>query len=311
MDLILINLLQAPILFFVVGIIAAALKSDLEIPGMKGIGIYLLAAIGLHGGVALASTGVTRETSSVLVAAMVLALSTPLVAYWFLKQFLAKITAAATAAAYGSVSAVTFMAACAFLDRTEQDYSGHMIAALALMEWPAIVIGLWLARRGHKQDKSTSLLSSLSCGSVIVLIAGLLIGISMGDKEWSRMQPFFHELFPGVLCLFLLGLGIEVGKRVPELKKVGWRLLVFGLSFPIVLSIAALAVAQFLDLSRGDALLLMVLSASASYIAVPAAMKVSLPEADSSVYLTAALAITFPFNIVLGIPSYAFLTKFI
>lgn len=307
MDLLLLNLLQAPVLFFVIGLIAAFVKSDLEIPGMKAIGIYLLAAIGLHGGLAIGKSGFTIESSRVYLAATGLAILTPFVAYWFLRQFLPRVTAAATAAAYGSVSAVTFMAASAFLESAGLSYGGHMIAALALMEWPAIVVGLLLARRRQVKDAW----QSLNCGSVLVLIGALLVGLIISGKEWGRVQPFFHELFPGILCLFLLGLGVDAGRRVHDLKTVGWRLLVFGISFPIAMALTALGIAKMLQLSPGDALLLMVLSASASYIAVPAAMKVSLPEADSTVYLTAAIAITFPFNIVLGIPAYAALIKFI
>lgn len=313
MELMLQNLTQPPVLFFALGLVAALVKSDLEPVGMKLLVVYLLVAIGLRGGVELSHGGMAAGAGGLLVAATICAFVAPLAAFVFLRRFLEPATAAATAAAYGSVSAVTFLAADTFADSLGWASGGYMVAALALMEWPAILVGVYLAGRWRQSGAVGSSIwkKCLTCGSVMALLGALGIGLLTGEAGWSKVSPFFHTPFSGVLCLFLLGLGIDAGRSLGGLRSAGWKLPAFAISFPLVMACAGVGVSWVLNAQAGDALLFTTLFASASYIAVPAAMRLSLPEADPGVYLTAALAVTFPFNILCGIPLYSQVIEFV
>lgn len=299
------NLLSPQVLFFFLGVGAALAKSDLEFPGVlaKGLALYLMVSIGLSGGKELAAQGFGHESVLPLLGALGLAFTIPVLVYGPLRGFFGRINAAAIAATYGSVSAVTFIAAMAFLDRQEIPYQGSMIAAMALMESPAILVGIWLAK-GKGLPWCLLLREATLNGSVVLLLGSLLIGMLAGPTSGEKLLPFFKGIFPGVLCLFLLDMGLVSGRRLGDLWRAGWRAVVPALLLPPTQACLGIAVAALLGLSKGDALLLAVLAGSASYIAVPAALRVALPEANPGLYLPMALAVTFPFNIVIGIPLY-------
>ena len=310
-DLILSNILNPPVLFFFLGMIAYGLKSDLEVPHPlpKLFSLYLLLSIGFKGGVELNHSGLTSQVIFTLGAAIMMSVLVPLAAFFILKRKMDVPNAAAVAAAYGSVSAVTFIAAVSFLGQLGIPFSGHMVAAMALMESPAIIVGIALARllgpqrQGRFQWKP--LLHDAFCnGSVLLLMGSLLIGILTGAKGGESLAPFTNDLFKGMLCLFLLDMGIVSGRQLGGLRKLGALPVGFATLVPFVNALLGIGLAWVIGLDRGDALLFAVLCASASYIAVPAAMRLALPEANPGLYVTMALALTFPFNIVLGLPCY-------
>lgn len=318
MDLSLVvdNVLSPPILFFALGAFAVAVGSDLEIPQSiaKFLSIYLLVAIGLHGGHALSESGVTLPVVASLGAAALLAVVVPVYCFVLLRRRLPLPDAAAIAAAYGSVSAVTFVAATAFLQSSGIPFGGHMVAALALMESPAIVIGVLLLRRSAPAASVRGGLGAIlrdACfnGSVVLVVGSLVIGFITGDRGWAEMDPFAHDIFKGMLALFLLDMGLVAARRFRDLRAVGAFLPAFALGVPLVNAALALVLARLLGLGEGDALLLTVLAASASYIAVPAAMRLAVPDANPSYYVSMALAVTFPFNLVIGIPTYLFVIR--
>jgi hypothetical protein len=310
-DLILSNILNPPVLFFFLGMIAYGLKSDLEVPHPlpKLFSLYLLLSIGFKGGVELNHSGLTSQVIFTLGAAIMMSVLVPLAAFFILKRKMDVPNAAAVAAAYGSVSAVTFIAAVSFLGQLGISFSGHMVAAMALMESPAIIVGIALARllgpqrQGRFQWKP--LLHDAFCnGSVLLLMGSLLIGILTGAKGGESLAPFTNDLFKGMLCLFLLDMGIVSGRQLGGIRKLGALPVGFATLVPFVNALLGIGLAWVIGLDRGDALLFAVLCASASYIAVPAAMRLALPEANPGLYVTMALALTFPFNIVLGLPCY-------
>lgn len=306
------NLLSPPILFFLLGLIAALVRSDLEIPAAvaKSFSLFLLAAIGFKGGISLSQSGLGGEVVATLLAAMAAAVIVPLWTFFALRPRLGAIDAAAVAATYGSVSAVTFITATSFLSQRGIPFSGHMVAAMALMESPAIVIGVLLARRfGSKPGAQGINWSHLGRdaflnGSVFLLLGSMLIGYICGPERGIGLKPFVDTLFPGLLTFFLLDMGIVAARRLGDLRKVGAAALGFALIAPPINAAIGLVLAALLGLSQGDALLFVVLSSSASYIAVPAALRIALPEANPSLYVTLSLAVTFPFNILLGLPLY-------
>lgn len=306
------NLLSPPVLFFFLGLGAALIRSDLEFPTRvaKALAIYLLIAIGISGGAELAHEGFRGETLRSLLAALGLAFGLPVMVFFLLRKFFGRANAAAIAATYGSVSAVTFITAMAFLQREDIPFSGSMIAAMALMESPAILMGLWLAKGGSLAWKSLLRESALN-GSVLLLMGSLFIGLICGEESIESLKPFTKGIFPGILCLFLLDMGLLCGHRFSDLVRAGYRAIGPALLLPPLQASLAIAVAWSLGLSQGDALLLAVLAGSASYIAVPAALRVALPEANPALYVTMALAVTFPFNILLGIPLYLALIQFL
>lgn len=310
-DLIASNLLNPPVLFFLLGILAALVKSDLELPAPipKVLSLYLLLALGFKGGVAL------RENNGGLVlpalgAALLMALAVPLYAFPILRRRLSLPDAAAVAATYGSVSAVTFVTATAFLQRLGEPQGGYMTAALALMESPAIVAGVLLARLGQRNGNDARgqfkvlFHEAMFNGSVLLLVGSLAIGYVVGKANGESLKPFTESLFPGLLSLFLLDMGLVVGRRLGDLRRIGAFLIAFAFGLPLVNAALGMGIARMIGLPVGDALLFVVLCASASYIAVPAAMRQVLPQANPALYVTMALALTFPFNVVLGIPLY-------
>jgi len=310
-DLLVTNLLSPPVLFFVLGLLAVALRSDLELPAPipKLLSLYLLMAIGLKGGVALGKSQLNGEVIAALGLGVLLAFVVPLWAYALARRRLSAADAAATAAAYGSVSAVTFIAATSFLDASGLAYGGHMVAALALMESPAIMVALIIKRMGERGGTPGRLRpiihEALTGGSVVLLIGSLLIGIAAGPKGAADLAPFTQDLFKGMLCLFLLDMGIVAGRRLPEIRRLGGFALRFAVGLPLLNAALALGLARLGGLAAGDAILFVTLAASASYIAVPAAMRLAIPEANPGVYLTLALGLTFPFNLLVGLPLYA------
>jgi hypothetical protein len=308
------NLLTPPILFFFLGMAATWLRSDLTVPVSvaRFLSFYLLFSIGFHGGVELAAAGLAPQGLLALAVAVAFAFAAPIWTFFAARLRLDAPNAAAVAATYGSISAVTFITAGAYLDDMGIPYGGHMVAAMALMESPAIVVGVLLARRfGRAADAATArpgsrelLREAFLNGAVFLLLGSLMIGAVTGQKGWEAVKPLAHEPFKGVLCLFLLDMGIVAARRLRDLRSSGGFLISFALMAPLLHGAVGIALAWILGLGRGDSLMLAVLCASASYIAVPAAMKLSIPEANPSVYVPMALAVTFPFNIVVGIPLY-------
>ncbi|MCS6772963.1 MAG: sodium-dependent bicarbonate transport family permease [Anaerolineae bacterium] len=309
-DVVLSNLLNPPVLFFLLGVLAALARSDLELPPPipKALSLYLLMAIGFKGGVALRING-GEGALMVLAAALLVSVAMPLYIFPLARLRLSAADAAAVAATYGSVSAVTFVTATAFLQRLNLPQGGYMVAALALMESPAIAVGVLLARlaqRGQGEGITLGglLHEALFNGSVFLLVGSLVIGYLVGASGGEALKPFTETLFPGLLSLFLLDMGLVVGRRLQTLRQLGIYPILGGLVLPPVNAVVGLLVARTLGLGIGDALLFVVLCASASYIAVPAAMRQALPQANPALYVTMALALTFPVNIILGIPLY-------
>ena len=307
------NLTSPAVLFFALGIFAGVVRSDLTIPQAiaKGLALYLMLAIGFKGGAAVAEVGLSMDLALAALAGVVLSFSLPLIAFALLRAFtkVDRATAAASAAHYGSISVVTFVAGSEFLTLSGLVWSGHMVAVLAIMETPAILTGLWLAGRASKgadpEARPELVREVLLNGSVVLLIGAFLIGWASGPAGMARLDLFVNGLFQGLLCLFLLDMGLVAARRLGGAKKLGVAGVIFGLVMPLIGAAVALPVAWLIGMSPGDAAALMILSGSASYIAVPAAMRIALPEADPSVYLTLSLVITFPFNLTIGIPLYA------
>ena len=317
-DLILQNILNPPILFFFLGMLAVFFKSELSIPQPlpKLFSLYLLIAIGLHGGYELSQSGLDIYIFKSLGLAVFMATLVPIYSYFILRIKLDSYNAVAVAATFGSISAVTFITGITYLQTIGVEYGGYMVAAMTLMESPAIIIGLVFAtlfakEKDGKEKKSANwgeiLREAFLNPSVYLLVGALIIGILTGQKGWDSMEPLFGTLFKGMLAFFLLDMGIVAAKRIYELKKLGLFLIVFAIAMPIFNASLSMALAYFFELSKGDAFLLALLSGSASYIAVPAAMRLSVPEANPGIYLPLSLAITFPFNISLGIPLYYYL----
>ncbi|MEY4489345.1 MAG: hypothetical protein RIQ79_1853 [Verrucomicrobiota bacterium] len=314
------NLLSPPILLFLLGLSATLLRSDLEIPApaAKTLSLFLLFAIGMKGGVSLAQSGLRHDVVTTMLAAMSAAVLVPVWSFFALRRRFGSADAAGLAATYGSVSAVTFITACGFITQRGVNFSGHMVAAMALMESPAIIIGVILARRFATVSNANSNGGSATInwghlgrdallnGSVFLLLGSLLIGFVCGPVRAAPLKPFIDTLFPGLLALFLLDMGIVAARRLGDLRAVGASAIVFAFLAPLLNASLGLGLAALLGLPHGDALLLVILCASASYIAVPAALRIALPEANPAIYVTLSLALTFPFNIVVGIPLYDF-----
>lgn len=329
-SLVLQNLLSAPVLFFFLGILGVLVGSDLEIPSPlpKLFSLYLLLAIGFKGGMELAHSGLGPQVLLTVGAAVAMSLLVPLTSFLFLRLRLDGYNAAAIAASYGSISAVTFITAESFLNVVEVSFDGFMVAALALMESPAIVVGVILARlsapaedaeiAGEQQNGGGSLRwreilqEAFLNGSVYLLIGSLVIGYvvaAFSPAGLAKMDPFTEKLFYGALCFFLLDMGIVAAQRLRDLKQAGAFLIGFSLLAPPLHALLGLLVSLLLGLGQGNTLLFMVLCASASYIAVPAAMRMTVPQANPSLYISTALGLTFPFNVVIGIPLYMALTR--
>ena len=303
------TLLSPVILFFVLGALAAAARSDLSVPEplAKSLSLYLMAAIGLKGGVQVAQAGFTPQLLQVSAAGMALSFALPLLAFALLRGFakLDRLNAGAVAAHYGSVSIVTFVTASDALTRSGMAPAGYMVAVMALMETPAVITGLLLARgQGAVAGGSRGKLARevLLNGSVVLLLGAFLIGLAVGKERFAPIAPVFVTGFTGLLCLFLLDMGLIAMRRLRESRALSWRLVALGIAFPLINGAIGLAVAALLGLDPGTGAALAMLAASASYIAVPAAVRLALPDADPGIYLSMSLAVTFPFNILIGIP---------
>lgn len=309
-NLLLNNLTNPTLLFFVLGIVATALKSDLEIPAStsKFISLYLLFSIGFKGGQELAHSGLNREIIITLVLCMSMAAFVPLYTFYILKRKLTIQNAGAIAATYGSVSAVTFVTATLFLENLKVSYGGHMVAAMALMEAPAIIIGVMLMRSYGGGTTKTSfkdiLCESLTNGSVIMITGSLIIGMISDAKGAEGIKPFTTDIFKGFLAIFLLEMGMVAARRFKAFKNYGGFVSVFAIVVPILNGFLAIAITHFFAIAPGNKLLIAILASSASYIAVPAAMKQAAPDADPGLYIPMALGLTFPFNITFGMPLY-------
>lgn len=301
-------LLQPAILFFLLGVVAVLVRSDLEIPGsvLKILSLYLLFALGFKGGFELQKTELSMAVVTPLLAATLASFVIPLGVFPLVRRKFSIPDSAAIAATYGSVSAVTFMTAASYLQARGTEYGGHMVAALALMESPAILTGLILARRKDHRGGGLSWPSvaheCLANKSVLVLLGSMFVGMVTPESGEVALRPFVAGLFPGVLCFFLLDLGIVAARRITDLRRGGLFPLAFAAGFPLVAGGLAILTARLLGMDRGDAVLFTVLCASGSYIAVPAAFRSALPEANPSIYVALSLGVTFPFNLLIGIP---------
>lgn len=307
LELAVLNLTSAPVLAFALGLLAAALRADLRLPDAvyQATSMYLLLAIGIKGGVALREAGLA-EVWAPVVAALLLGILIPVVAFAVLKPLtsLGRIDRGAMAAHYGSTSLVTFTAALVFLDGAGIEYEGYVATLLTVLEVPGIIVGLVLAqgRRRSSADWRESFHEVLTGRSILLLVGGLALGAVTGPVGYARIEPFFGALFAGVLTLFLLEMGVVAGGRLAGVRAAGPGLIVFALAFPIVAGTAGIAGGLLAGMSTGGATVLGVLCASASYIAAPAAVRLALPAADPGITLTSSLGITFPFNLVVGIP---------
>ncbi|MEY2796258.1 MAG: hypothetical protein RIR10_1974 [Planctomycetota bacterium] len=307
--------ISPPVLFFVLGMIATLVRSNLRVPHAvtKLMSLYLLWAIGFTGGVKIAQSGLGRDALVSIAIGMSLAALLPLVVFALLKRRVGIHDAAASAAAFGSVSAVTFLTASSMLDALGIGYGGHMVAVMALMESPAIVVSIILLRHAQKAANEadaqqtgwgTILHEAFLNGPVLLLLGSLVIGLITRERGFEAFKPLCKDLFNGVLVFFLLDLGLLAARRLRGFIARGWSLIAFGLVFPPIAGGLALVLAKLGGLGVGDATLLATLAASASYIAVPAAARIAIPKADPSVYIGLALAVTFPFNVIVGIPLY-------
>ena len=322
MELALATLLSPMVLFFVLGLVAALARSQMSIPEAfaKGLAIYLMMAIGLKGGVEMSKSDLTIDILLVFGAGIVLSALLPLIAFVLLRltSRMARIDAAASAAHYGSISIVTFVAATEAVRLSGFDAGGHLVAVAAVMETPAIITALFLAARGGGGGEESVAGSEQGelfrevflNASVVVLVGALAIGWITGEQGMERIEPFFVTPFQGVLCLFLLDMGLSAGRGLRQ----GWKdldlaALGFGIYMPLISAGLTTFFCLMANVPVGDAALLITLAASASYIAVPAAMRLALPKAQPSIYLTLSLGVTFPFNLTLGIPLYIYLAQ--
>lgn len=310
------NLTNPALLFFFLGLLAVQLKSDLQIPpsSSKFISLYLLFSIGFKGGQELAHSELNLEIVWSLLFGILLALSVPIYAFFILKKRLGVQNAGAIAAAYGSVSAVTFVTAVAFLDIEQIDYNGYMVAVMAIMEAPSIIIGVLLmflfkATRDKSVSMSHIIKHSVTNGSVLLIIGSLVIGFLASDAQAEGIAPFTTDIFKGFLAVFLLDMGISSGKKLGSLKEYGVFPYLFAIIVPLVNGVIVCFISSLITDSIGNRFLFAILGASASYIAVPAAMKLAAPKANEGLYLPMALAITFPFNITIGLPLYMYLVS--
>ena len=301
------NATSAPVLAFVLGLLAVGLKSDLRLPEAlyQGLSIYLLLGIGIKGGVALSEANPSEVWLPIL-GTLGLGIVIPILAFWLVGKLtkLDVVNRGALAAHYGSTSLVTFSAAIIFLESQQVQYEGFVTTLLAILEIPGIVVGLMLASRGLGRGLNwgESLREIMTSKSIVLLAGGLVLGLITGTSGYERIEPFFGGLFTGILALFLLEMGIVAGRRLPDVKKAGIGLVVFSLGFPLLAGALGVVVGALTGLGLGGSVVLGVLTASASYIAAPAAVRLALPEASPGIYLTAALGITFPFNLIFGIP---------
>ncbi len=328
------TLIDPAILFFVFGALAGLVKSNLEIPPAisRFLSLYLLMALGLKGGFALSHSGLTAEVATGLALAVSLAVLVPLLSFWLLSRSLSGFDAVAIAATYGSVSAVTFITAVGHLENQGIAFGGHMAAAMALMESPAIIMAVLMANALRRQQAASPVLlntsgagvwvgsaqpgaaptfslgkvlhESFTDGAQLLLLGAMAVGLLTGESGKAAMQPFSGDLFKGMLAFFLLDMGLLAARKLPGLKGQSPLLLAYALLMPLAHALLAFGLCRLAGVSQGDTTLLMVLAASASYIAVPAVVRHAIPEANPALYVGLSLGLTFPFNILLGIPLY-------
>ena len=310
-QLLLENLTNPALLFFALGILAVKLKSDLEIPSTtsKFISLYLLFSIGFKGGQELSHSEFSTEILLTILFAILAAILIPVYVFLISKRKLGVENAGAIAASYGSVSAVTFVTALNFLETLSIRSDGHMVAVMALMEAPAIIVGVLLIRSGsqkvaHNQSLKSLFIHSLTNSSVLLILGSLIIGCLANEKAAEGIKPFTNDLFKGFLVIFLLDMGINSARKLEDFFKHGWFVTLLAVIVPLINGCVAAYLSQFVTSSEGNRFILAILAASASYIAVPAAMKISVPNANPSIYVPMTLAITFPLNITLGMPIY-------
>lgn len=319
------NFLDPAILFFIFGVFAGSIKSNLEIPQAiaRFLSLYLLMALGLKGGFALHKSGFTAEIALSLGLAIFLAILIPILGYQILRTKLNAFDAAAVAATYGSVSAVTFITATQYLDQFNISYGGHMAAAMALMESPAIILAIVLANKARTAHASQTqvniqqtgvakiLHESFTDGAQLLLLGSMVVGLVSGEAGQQLMAPFSIDLFKGMLAFFLLDMGLMAARNIKGLQGKPPITLLYAISSPLLHALIALALCKLIGLPLGNTILLMVLASSASYIAVPAVLRHALPEVNPGLYMGISLGITFPFNIIFGIPLYALIAKLV
>lgn len=336
------SLFDPAVLFFVFGVLAGAVRSNLEIPPAisKFLSLYLLMALGLKGGFALSASGINAGVMTSLGLAVLLAVLVPLLGYWVLRRMLSGFDAAAIAATYGSVSAVTFVTAIQHLESQQIAFGGYMAAAMALMESPAIILAVFMANalrqrqaaggvvqangvavlagpgmvQGQAQAASSLgkvLHESLTDGAQLLLLGAMAVGMISGEAGKAALEPFSGDLFKGMLAFFLLDMGLMTARNLPQLRGQSPWLMAYAVLGPLTHATLALALAWTFKVPMGDAILLVVLAASASYIAVPAVVRYAIPEANPTLYFSLSLGITFPLNILLGIPLYTEVTKWV
>ena len=314
------NLLTPMALFFALGLVAAFIRSDLSVPEAiaKGMALYLMLAIGFKGGVQMGDGGAGLDAGATILVAIALSFALPLIAFPLVRMLakLPRADAAAIAGCYGSISIVTFVAATQMLGDGGANYEGYLVAAAAAMEAPAILTALWLARKSRTgaadPDQPSVLREALTNGSVVLLVGAFIIGWVTGPEGLEAVAPFVVDPFKGVLCLFLLDMGLVAGRGLRQSgDMLNARLAGFAVAMPLIGAALATPLAWLVGLSAGGAALLITLSASASYIAVPAAMRLALPEARPGLYLTLSIGVTFPFNLILGLPLYGALGRMV
>ncbi|WP_329959023.1 sodium-dependent bicarbonate transport family permease [Aquirufa ecclesiirivi] len=314
-ELLVFNLTNPTLLFFILGMLAKFLKSDLEVPAASKsfIALYLLFSIGFNGGTELAATGITGEIVKSLVFGLCLASIIPVYAFFILRTKLNSYNAGAIAASYGSVSAVTFVSAVAFLEMNQMKFGGEMVAVMASMEFPAIIMGLLLMslfpsesqleQREKFQWKKT-IHHSLTNGSVLMILGSLLIGFVSDSNQTAGIKHFTSDIFKGFLAIFLLDMGMVAASRIAAFRQQGYFVLFFAILLPLFNGCLVAYISQFVTDNQGNRLIFAILAASASYIAVPAAMRMVAPKADPGIYIPMALGVTFPFNITIGMPIF-------
>lgn len=316
-----IQILTSPFIqLFILGLLAGFFKSDLELPEAltKTLSIYLMLAIGMKGGIEIAHTEAPiSEIFTLLLTAIALSFFTPYLCFYFLRKTtdVSRLDAAAISAHYGSVSAVTFSFALAYLKDKGIAVEGYAVTLLAVMEFPAILGGLMLAKKSVRlpNEKKTKLLSKKILqevflnGSVFLLLGGMVIGATANEPALAKVKPYLIDPFNGILCLFLLELGLLASKEAKKVKNFSWKLAAFGVYMPIILGLITYPIALIFGFTPGDTIILAILGASASYIAVPAAMKIALPEANPAYYITLSLCITFPLTMIVYIPMFTYL----
>jgi len=311
------NITNPVLLFFVLGIVASQLKSDLEIPASIGkfLSLYLLFSIGFKGGQELAHSGFNSEILYSLLFGVFISAVIPFYSFFILRRKLSISDSGAVAASYGSVSAVTFVAAVSFLEMQNLSSGGHMVAVMALMEAPAIIVGVLLIMKYDTEKTEKGSLKSVvhhsfTNGSVLLIMGSLIIGIIADTKQAEGIKPFTTDIFKGFLALFLLQMGMVTAKRFSTFLKYGWFVTLFAIVLPVINGCAVAFLSQYITPDIGNRFMFAILAASASYIAVPAAMQLSAPKADPGLYIPMALGITFPFNITVGMPLYLIIVNY-